>query len=34
LASGFGSIFLNLETGEADGGASAERVDRAIGEDA
>jgi len=34
LASGFGSIFLNLETGEADGGASAERVDRAIGENA
>ncbi len=34
LSSGFGSIFLNLEMGEADGGASAERVDRAIGEDA
>ena len=34
LASGFGSIFLNLEMGEADGGASAERVDRAIGDDA
>ena len=34
LSSGFGSIFLNLEMGEADGGASAERVDRAIGDDA
>ena len=34
LASGFGPIFLNLEAGEAEGGAGAERVDRAIGEDA
>ncbi len=34
LASGFGSIFLNLEMGEADGGASAERVDRPISDDA
>ncbi len=34
LSSGFGSIFLNLEMGEADGGASAERVNRPIGDDA
>jgi len=34
LASGFGPIFLNLEAGEAEGGAGAERVDRAISEDA
>ena len=34
LASGFGPIFLNLDAGETEGGAGAEGIEWAIGEDA
>lgn len=34
LASGLGPIFLNLDAGETEGGAGAEGIERAIGEDA